>query len=254
MKKIVLVFMMIVAPSFAADVIVTPGVGKTVHTDTAGGVEYQYIKIADGTTGGVSSATVSSIGLRVDLATTTIVGSTVALTASQTVGNSSGTVAMQLGLNVSSTSVPTPTYTDGKIMIWTGTPLGQALVTGVPFGITISSYGTGVTTMTAVSATGSEGVLFSTPTAIGSTFTYICGCEFANTVSTGTVIIESPTNTIASRFPIGLQASPTPQGFWPGCTNPFYRSAPFSNIYIYVKGTSAVPLIADFRCLAYQGP
>jgi hypothetical protein len=78
MKKILLGLMVLAAPAFG-DIGVSPGVGKTVHTDTVGGVEYQAIKIMDGTTGGTSSATVSTIGLRVDLTTTTVVASTVGI-------------------------------------------------------------------------------------------------------------------------------------------------------------------------------
>lgn len=80
MKKLMLIILGISVPVFAG-INVTPGSGKTVHTDTVGGEEYQAVKIIDGTTGGTSSATVTSVGLKVDLSTTSVSG-TVAATQS----------------------------------------------------------------------------------------------------------------------------------------------------------------------------
>lgn len=51
-----------------ANINVTPGTGKTVSTDSVGGVEYQYIKIIDGTAGNNTNvAPVSTNGLHVDV-------------------------------------------------------------------------------------------------------------------------------------------------------------------------------------------
>lgn len=51
-----------------ANINVTPGTGKTVSTDSVGGVEYQYIKIIDGTAGANTNvAAVSANGLDVDV-------------------------------------------------------------------------------------------------------------------------------------------------------------------------------------------
>lgn len=84
MKKWMMIVVLCAIPGWAG-INVTPGVGKTVHTDTVGGEEYQAVKIIDGTTGGTSSATVSTIGLRVDLTTTSVIASTVGVV--QAVGN-----------------------------------------------------------------------------------------------------------------------------------------------------------------------
>lgn len=74
MKKLLFCILAVAIPAFG-DIPVTPGVGKTVHTDTVNGLEYQAVKIIDGTTGGTSSAPVTSVGLKVDLSTTQVVGS-----------------------------------------------------------------------------------------------------------------------------------------------------------------------------------
>ena len=51
-----------------ANINVTPGTGKTVGTDSVGGVEYQKIKIVDGTPGNdTNMAAVSANGLEVDV-------------------------------------------------------------------------------------------------------------------------------------------------------------------------------------------
>lgn len=92
-----------------ADIAVTPGVGKTVHTDTVNGLEYQAVKIIDGTTGGTSSATVTSIGLKVDLTTTSVSGT--AATGAAASGN-----PVQEGVLASSNTVTYQTDTGSGVM------------------------------------------------------------------------------------------------------------------------------------------
>lgn len=77
MRTKIALFLTLLSTWSFAGIKVTPGSGQTVHTDTVGGDEYQAVKIIDGSTGGTSSATVTTIGLKVDLTTATIVGSTV---------------------------------------------------------------------------------------------------------------------------------------------------------------------------------
>ena len=181
-----------------------------------------------------------------------------------TVGAASGTIVNTNGLVVSSTSWNTPYSTDGHIAGQTGDVMGRTFVSGCPFGVLVSSYSIGIATMTSrttnsgAAGTGIEGVLISSGTAPNPYFNLV-GCVFANTSSTATVIIESPTSTIASRLPIGLAGIGTPpQGLPYNCVTPWFRSAPFSETYMYVKGTASAgiqqPITVDMRCVGYYSP
>jgi hypothetical protein len=400
MKKILLCMLVLAAPVFG-DIQVTPGTGKTVHTDTVNGLEYQAVKVIDGTTGGTSSMTVTSDGAAKVVAGqsgtyTTTPGSgttstneaqingqtplmsqtgevrtscdisgtsnTVVLAANQSVnlaqvgGSATATAAageaiiscaiqgtsntvvlaanqsvnvaqvgggatlmaatgeqkvsvqiaadsntinltqingttpilsaagqlrssveiagdsntvtavgaaalggtasgnpLQSGLEVTSTTIPTAQI-DGKMIYAAGTNIGQALVTGVPWGIIKTTYSVIISSTQAPSiANFGEAVLVSSAGA--NTYTYLCGCVFTNTTATaGSVFIESPAGAVADRIPIGLPASNVPSGLFPGCTNPFFRSAANSTTYIYQTVSASAAQLINMYCTYYQGP
>lgn len=87
MKKWLGLIALCLAPSLGhGEINITEGSGKTVHTDTVNGLEYQAIKIIDGTTGGTSSATVTANGalsVAIDTSSNTVKISTGGVTASQ---------------------------------------------------------------------------------------------------------------------------------------------------------------------------
>lgn len=227
MKKVLLLILGCAGMASASNIPITPGTGgNIIHTETQGGAENQVVEMV-----GPNGSTV------------TVISGNLQTTALNVVA-------------VSSTSVPAA-VADGSTRTLEGTNIGQALVTGVPWGIIQSTYSTQITTANIVGqiGIGSESVLVSSPTQ--GNYTYFCGCTFNNPVSSGTVILESPFSTVASRFPISLQAAPSsPQGIWPGCTNPFYRSASNSNTYIFVKNTTPAntSMVVDMRCIYYQAP
>lgn len=128
-----------------ADIAVTPGVGKTVHTDTANSLEYQYVKIADGTTAGTSSMTVTSAGA----ALATVIQSTVGI-----VGSISNT-----GFNVNNTPAVTQSGTwilsQSTVGVVNGGTTFLTTVVGSSVGIVNGSASaiTTVSTYTVISAT-----------------------------------------------------------------------------------------------------
>lgn len=146
------------------------------------------------------------------------------------------------GLFVSSTSLPTA-QPDGDVIYHAGTNIGQALITGVPFGLIRTSTATLTTTT-------SEIVLISS--AAANTYTYLCGCVITNTSATNASVKfrqQGPSATEANNILIGAPANFVPAGIWQGCTNPFMRSAPASNIT--VQGSASVTSL-EVRCQYYQ--
>lgn len=146
-------------------------------------------------------------------------------------------------LFVSSTSVPT-TRNDTQAAYWTGTNIGQGLVTGVPWGL--------ITVTTAIITTDTtERVLIAS--AAANTYTYLCGCVITNTSAinaTVTLRRRGPAADVKN-ITIGAPANFIPAGIWPGCTNPFFRSEPASNITI--QGSASISSL-EVRCQSYVGP
>lgn len=240
MRKILLLLFLFPAVAFAE----TVGVGDSASPnhqlllETHNGNSTQMVEVAG--QGGVSTWTVTNGAGYVYMAST------------GTVGTSSGTAVNINGLVVSSGAVPFP-YGDGKIQNQLGDNMGRTLVSGCPFGITVSSYATGISTITLHNGVALEGVLFSSGTGTNPYF-YLAGCEFHNMVSSGTVIIESPANTLTSRRPIAVTAAPSPpEGIAINCQNPTWRSAPFTDTWIYIKATT-VSDQGDMYCVGYYGP
>lgn len=158
------------------------------------------------------------------------------------------------GVFVSSSSLP-GVQSDGDVIYNAGTNIGQQLVTGVPWGVTFSTYAawiTSATTNTNDAAPGAESVLVSSPPA--SQYTYLCGCVFTNTTATnGAVVIESPYGQTTNRMAIGVPANYVPSGTMPGCMNPFFRSAASAKIWIYQTVASSNQNVY-MKCNYYQGP
>lgn len=116
---------------------VTPGTGKTVSTDTVGGVEYQYIKIIDGTAGNNSNtAAVSANGLEVDI-TASVLPTGAATSAKQDTGNTSlasidsKITAVNTGAVTISAALPAGTNAIGKLAANSGVDIGDVDVTTV---------------------------------------------------------------------------------------------------------------------------
>jgi hypothetical protein len=117
--KVALLFVSLISGWAFADIAVTPGTGKTVKTDTVGGAEYQDIKIIDATAGSATGATVTSVGLKVDVGTGSIVNTTITVqniqnalpAGSSSLGNvninSTGTLTVSGSLSVTSLSTAT---------------------------------------------------------------------------------------------------------------------------------------------------
>lgn len=157
---------------------------------------------------------------------------------------------LQNGLRASSTTIPTA-VSDGQNIYQAGTNIGQALVTGIPYGLTLSTYTIAITTSQVGNGATGESVLISSGGA--SKYTYLCGCTVVNSSTTNTaIILESPQGSPANRYPLAAQANYVQSGVWPGCENPFFRSAPNSNIDIFQL--AANPMSIFLQCQYYVGP
>jgi len=248
---------------------VTPGTGTwstsgssvTVFA-TAGGAVSVIL-----TTAGVNASTVTIQAPNNNTTPIPVSGSfsaTVTFLSTGTVGVATPTVVNMNGLGVSSTTMP-GAIGDGKTQIWAGDNIGRGYVTGLGMGVQISSYNTTISSATSGIAANTGGspaelVLFSS--AGVNTYTYLCYCTFTSTVATGgQVFIESPAATTAStngaggRFSFGVPGSNQYTGITQGgCMNPFFRSAPNANIYIYQTFDAAHSEPVTFRCQGYTGP
>lgn len=149
---------------------------------------------------------------------------------------------IKIGGVTRTTTWPTAT-TSGQRVNQGMSNVGQILVTGVPQGIV---------SFTTKTVTTTEEVLLSSAGA--STFTYLCGCIVTNTSATNTYITlrnTGPTQTSVNSLPIGAPANYIPTGIWPGCANPFYKSASNANITIQAANSVSSLLLT---CQTYTGP
>lgn len=245
-----------------ADIAVTQGSGKTVHTDTVNNLEYQVIKIIDGTTGGTSSATVTSAGalsgniaqiagatvgtgasgiMKVALTdgsgnSITSAASALAVLASQSgawaITNTTIAVVSPTGqylntaeeITVTSTTIPVAAA-QGSTLTLRGDSVGRTLVTGMPYGVISTTWSVNVSTGTG------EILLISSPTAPSRIF--MCGCILKNNSTTNTgITIYDKTGTVNSNaaFPLGAPANYVNGGIWPGCSQPFFFGSPGGQI------------------------
>lgn len=182
---------------------------------------------------------------RVDVSSNVLVAGTAASGAAAS-GN-----PVEIGVRVTSSTIPTAA-SDGQTIYQAATNIGQQLVTGVPFGITLSTYTTNIASATVGTGTTGEMVLISSGGA--ATYAYLCGCVFTNTTATnGAVVIESPKGNVSNRITIGIPANYVPSGIWPGCTNPLFRSLPNADIAIYQTIASTSQSVYG-QCRYYLGP
>jgi len=222
---------------------------------------------ATGWTTGFSSVTIL-ISAMPTVPITNVTGSTVSLTPISIVALTTGTftgtgyppIGVATELKVTSTTIPTVTN-DGNPVAHAGTNIGQALVTGIPYGVILSTYTLGISSSQTGAGAGDTGsgshgeVVLVSSGGTTNGFTYLCGCVFISTGSAtanGGIFLQSPAGSTTNVMPFPLTATTTPT-IWPGCMNPFYRSQWNSNIYIYQNvfvGNEAV----YGRCQYYQGP
>lgn len=226
---------------------VTQPVSGSVNVNNlaAGSTVYLVNPTTTTITGGVNINNLAAGSTVYVVNVTTVAGS--AAVGSAIAGN-----PIPFALQVTSATLPT-VRASGTAIYGAGSTWGQTFVAGVPEDVKFSTYSTTISSATTGTVGGSgEQVLVSSPPA--NFYTYLCGCVFTNTTATnGAVHIESPTGTATSRMSIGVPANYVPTGVWPGCTNPFYRSAVASNIYIYQSVASSTQAIY-MRCSYYTGP
>lgn len=185
--------------------------------------------------------------------------SAVSVTTATYAGTGFAPIGAGIALRVSSTTIPT-VVNDGAAVPPIGTNIGQLAVTGVPYGVILSTYMVGISSAQTGAGDGSvpglkgETVLISSG---GTTngYTYLCGCVFVSTgatTSVGGIFLQSPAASNKGIFPFPLSATISPT-IWPGCTNPFFRSEWNSNIYIYQTVFTGNEQVTG-RCQYYQGP
>lgn len=223
MKKFIPIILFCASVSWA-DIAVTPGVGKTVHTDTVNSLEYQAVKIIDGTTGGTSSMTVTAAGaITVANSTIGVVGVGNFLVANSTIGvNGIGnftiansTISVNPRVLVSSnTALPTATADAGQVQTMGDTYGRLVMIAGVPTSIQQSTSPAAFSNTTAV-------VLVSSPSA--TTFTHMCGCHVGNTSTTNTYVTfflrGDLTSSGSKRMMVPANNFPT--GYPLNCATPF---------------------------------
>ena len=179
-----------------------------------------------------------------------VTGSTINIQGSAASGATTIGNPVQIGVKVTSTTIPTAVI-DGQEIYQAGTNIGQQLVTGIPWGLISSTYSATMSSSTYVGASLGS-VLVSSAGA--STYAYLCGCIFTNTTATnGAVIITSPPDSTTNRLTIGIPANYIPTGIWGGCTNPFFRSGSNSTIGI-VQNIATSNQAVFMSCIYYKGP
>ena len=160
---------------------------------------------------------------------------------------------LRTGVEVSSSSIPAGTA-NGNMQTVMGDTYGRIAVTGMPYGVISSTYGTAVSSAI-YGATGANPVLVSSAGA--NLYTYLCGCVFTNTTATaGKITIASPVNAVtataqASVLSLGIPASNVPSGIWPGCSEPFFRSALNSSIS-FIQNIAASVQAVNTYCQYFQ--
>lgn len=171
-----------------------------------------------------------------------------------------GTVAtsmnpMLAGIRVTSTTIPVA-QNDLNINYVGGSNIGQVLVTGMPWGLVLSTYSIFMSSSGMATNGVGGSVLVSSPAA--NTRTYLCGCTFTNTTATpNEAVFTSPPGVVGgivkTHF-IGIPASFVPSGYRHDCVNPFFASAIASNIGIYQSQTAGGNAAIHYACTYYQAP
>lgn len=166
------------------------------------------------------------------------------------------------GVDVASSSIPSG-VANGKIAYQMGDSFGRVAVTGMPYGVIFSTYMVQISSSLYGIQNQKDAVLVSSAGA--NLYTYLCGCVFTNTTATnGKVILASPVNAVSNStsyavgtaeshyMTIGIPANYVPTGIWPGCSQPFFRSALNTSISIIQTVATSVQNV-DVYCNYFVG-
>lgn len=164
------------------------------------------------------------------------------------------------GVDVASSTIPTGT-SDGTIKYLMGDSSGRIATTGMPYSVTFSTYL--ITIASSVyGPAGQQPILVSSAGA--NLYTYLCGCIFTNTTATAAnLTLSSPVGAATNSksyavgtaeqhtMNIGAGVSNTPVVIWPGCQQPFFRSALNSTISI-IHSVNTGSLAINAFCQYYN--
>lgn len=226
--------------------------GSTLYTYTQNLTSTTFAGVAQPVTStstylvNLASVTFNGIGMPVTSTSIYVVNNTTVQVTNSTSGIVNGGTAFASGGIVSSTTLSLG-LTQGATTSAYYTSIGQALMTGIPYHITSSTYSVNVS-----SNINTELVIISSATAPN--YIYLCGCVFNNSSATNSfVTLYQSSSTVAGRdaITIGTPANDVPVGIWPGCTNPFFRSLVGGQITIKAN---AIVTSTTMRCQYYSGP